>query len=211
MRSIVYDVIRQKVYHREVALKYGIKTNLVAWIIRKAKINPEFFNEMERKQLEKMADQKAVITTAQELMTSGDNLWNIRQLKAKIEQPLGKLLTDKFVGNVLKYSMNLRYKRVKMIAWKGNSERCLVLRQLCAKYLLEEMSNGAIMVSVDQSWLSNMGYRRMKWRARNDTNGVTVKQMTTKVNLIGACDSEGGVYNACNQTNTTSKVMILYL
>ena len=93
--------------------------------------------------------------------------------------------------------MHLKYKRIKMIAWTGNSERCKVLRQQCARYLLEEMNNGAILVSVDQSWLSTMGYTRRKWRARNETNSVPVKQLTPKINLIGACDSEGGVYNAC--------------
>ena len=120
-------------------------------------------------------------------------------------------MTDKFIGDVLKHQMHLKYKRIKMIAWKGNSERCLVLRQQCAKYLLQQMNEGAILVSVDQSWLSTMGYTRRKWRSRNETNSVPVKQLSPKINLIGACDSEGGVYNACTQTNTTSKVMITYL
>ena len=72
------------------------------------------------------------------------------------------------------------------------------------------MNDGAILVSVDQSWLSNMGYTRRKWRARNETNSVPVRQLSAKVNLIGGCDSEGGLYNACTQTNTTSKVMIVF-
>ena len=92
---------------------------------------------------------------------------------------------------------NLKYKKVKVISWKGNSERCLVLRQQCAKTILECMHDGAILVSIDESWLSDMGYTRRKWRGRNDTNGVPIKQLRPKVNLIGAVDSLGCIYNTC--------------
>ena len=59
------------------------------------------------------------------------------------------------------------------------------------------MNEGAILVSVDESWLSDLGYTRRKWRARNDTNGLPVKQLYPKVNLIGAVDSNGEIYSAC--------------
>ena len=63
--------------------------------------------------------------------------------------------------------------------------------------ILKEMVAGAILVSIDQSWLSHMGYTRRKWRGRNDTNGIPIKQLAPKVNLIGAVDSRGAIYNAC--------------
>ena len=42
-----------------------------------------------------------------------------------------------------------------------------------------------------------MGYTRRKWRQRNETNSVPVKQLRPKVNLIGGVDSAGNIYNAC--------------
>ena len=40
---------------------------------------------------------------------------------------------------------------------------------------MAEVEAGAIIVSVDQSWLTHMGYTRRKWRSRNDTNGTPLK------------------------------------
>ena len=45
-----------------------------------------------------------------------------------IDQPVNKRLKNAFVTKVLKKDLGLKYKRVKAISWKGNSERCLVLR-----------------------------------------------------------------------------------
>ena len=85
------------------------------------------------------------------------------------------------------------------------------MRQKCARVLLKEMADEAILVSVDQSWLSTMGSTRRKWRARGDTNGVAVKNVNPKVNLIGAVDSRGEIYSSCTDTNTNSLVFKVYM
>ena len=41
---------------------------------------------------------------------------------------IDKRLKNAFVAKVLKEDLGLRYRKVKAISWKGNSERCLVLR-----------------------------------------------------------------------------------
>ena len=56
-----------------------------------------------------------------------------------------------------------------------------------------------------------MGFTRRKWRARNDTNGVPIKNLNPRINLIGAVDSLGGIYNACTDTNTNSAVFIVFM
>ena len=57
--------------------------------------------------------------------------------------------SNAFVGKIMKDHFHMSYKRVKVVSFKGNSERCLVLRQLCAKVMLDEMNEGKILVSID--------------------------------------------------------------
>ena len=43
----------------------------------------------------------------------------------------------------------MRYRKIKSLPYLGNSERCLVQRAKCAKYILEQMDSDLIFVSVD--------------------------------------------------------------
>ena len=56
-----------------------------------------------------------------------------------------------------------------------------------------------------------MGSTNRKWRSRGDTNGVPIRNVNPKVNLLGAVDSRGGIYHACTTTNTNSLVFKVFM
>ena len=92
---------------------------------------------------------------------------------------------------MLRTDFGMRYKKVKRTPFHGNSERCLLLRQLFAKTPLAIMSSGKRVVNIDETWLPHTDFRRKKWRRKGDNNSASLKESSYRVNMIAALDSEG--------------------
>ena len=110
------------------AAKYHVKKALVSWIARHVAKDPSLLDEIELDEVNKSEDRLRVKMAVGRLLASGNVIWNIDQVQGYIEQPAGKSLTNSFVGSVLRNDLGLKYKKVKAISWKGNTERCKVLR-----------------------------------------------------------------------------------
>jgi hypothetical protein len=54
----------------------------------------------------------------------------------------------------------MRYKKVQKVAYQGNSQRSLVLRQLCAKSMLDILNGDMIVINLDESSFIEADYRR---------------------------------------------------
>ncbi len=50
--NIMYDVNIEKMYHAEVAEKYGVKTSCISNLVRLDKMNPSYLEELEFKERE---------------------------------------------------------------------------------------------------------------------------------------------------------------
>ena len=70
-------------------------------------------------------------------------------MKARFDLTVSKPL----IYRVLKQNFEMRYKRVKPIPWRGNSQRCMVLRALYGKKMIEELSKSQRVIHIDESWL----------------------------------------------------------
>ena len=120
-------------------------------------------------------------------------------------------VTDRFVASVLRNVFKMRFRKVKRVAFGGNSERSLVLRQLYAKVMLEQLSAGKRLIAIDETWLSESDFRRRKWRLPESTNSVVERAVTPRISVITAIDTEGNVYNSMTIVNTDSSVFRLFL
>ena len=79
------------------------------------------------------------------------------------------------VAAVMKENMGMRYRRIKQISMKQNSEQNLLLRQQWALIYMGLDNSKKIILNIDESWLDRMDYRRMKWMAYGSTNSVAKK------------------------------------
>ena len=79
------------------------------------------------------------------------------------------------VAAVMKENMGMRYRRIKQISMKQNSEQNLLLRQQWALIYMGLDNSKKIILNIDESWLDRMDYRRMKWRPYGSTNSVAKK------------------------------------
>ena len=105
----------------------------------------------------------------------------------------------------------MSYRKIKLIPYQGNSDRCLVLRQQYGKFMLETMNVRHRIINIDETWLNQTDYRRMKWRERNSTNSIPLRGITPRISMIAAIDTDGRVYFTLTQVNTDANVFVLFL
>ena len=92
----------------------------------------------------------------------------------------------------------MRFKKIKKIPFRGNSEKNLILRQQFAMKLLELLESGKRLLNVDESWLTSTNFKRSKWREQGTTNSMPEKFMNPQIAIIAAIDTEGDVYASLN-------------
>ena len=86
-----------------------------------------------------------------------------------------------------------------------------MLRQQYALVSLGLFRNQKIVLNFDETWVPQMDFRRMKWRAPGSTNSVPMKMVAPRISLVVAIDTLGNMYACFTQANTDSKVMGLFI
>ena len=81
---------------------------------------------------------------------------------------------------------------------------------LYAKKMLSLLEAGKRIINIDETWLPHMDFRQYKWCKRAEPNTVTVKQLSHRVNMIAAIDTDGRLYLSLTQQNTDSDVMLMF-
>ena len=115
------------------------------------------------------------------------------------------------VTKVLKEHLDMRFHKVKRVPFKGNSERSLVVRQQCAKKILELLEQGFNIINVDESWINELDFQRRKWHDRTESNSLPKKTVFPRLSLLAAIDTTGRVFMALTTINTTSEVVCLFV
>jgi hypothetical protein len=62
--------------------------------------------------------------------------------------------------------------------------------------MLPILQSGKRVINIDESWLPHLDFRNHKWSARGQKNTLGLKDLTPKVNMIVALDTQGQVYAA---------------
>ena len=87
----------------------------------------------------------------------------------------------------------------------------MVTRMLYAKKMFKLLEEGKRILNIDESWLPSLEFRSKKWRQRSETNTLSTKALSHRVNMIAAVDTEGHLYLSLTQFNTDSNVMLMFL
>ena len=114
------------------------------------------------------------------------------------------------VQRVMKDQLHMRFRKVSKGPIYLNSTRNLVLRQQGAMKVLEAINRGKVLINIDETWINESDFRRMKWRAYGETNIVQSVSLTPRVTLIAAVDTLGNVYLTLTQANSNNKTMEIY-
>ena len=140
------------------AIKYNTNVSTVRKIVRSFKHKPDYEGELLGKQAKKEERLTAAVSTIEDIMNRNEEIWTLKQVADAVLARHEVKLGPRVLSNVLKSHFDLRFRKVKRIPFKGNSERSLVVRQQCAKKLLELLDQGCRIVNVDESWINEVDF-----------------------------------------------------
>ena len=134
----MYDAVKvDNLTHASVAIKFSICAGTVRKIVRSFKVKDDFVQELLDKQFNTEAKFTAAVNTIQDYKANKQDIWSLKQIRNTIESKHNFFVSKRLVACVLRNRFDMRFHKVKRVAFKGNSERSLVVRQQCAKKMLE--------------------------------------------------------------------------
>ena len=68
-----------------------------------------------------------------------------------------------------------------------------------------------ILINLDESFFVDTEFRRRKWRIKGETNGVTEKGISPRLNVFGAVDTTGKVYLSITQVINNNEVFCVFM
>lgn len=76
--------------------------------------------------------------------------------------------------------------------------------------ILELIHQDKILLNMDETWLNECDFRRMKWREHDTSNIFPGSPLSPRITLIAALDTMGNVYLTLTQANSNNKTMEIY-
>ena len=67
----------------------------------------------------------------------------------------------------------MKFRKIKMIPYRGNSDQNIILRQLWAKEYLKLLGDGKVILNIDETFLGMSDFRRYKWQVPGTTNSIS--------------------------------------
>jgi hypothetical protein len=77
--------------------------------------------------------------------------------------------------------------------------------------MLDLYNADKIILNIDESWVGESDFRRMKWGPRRSTNSMRERVIAPRVTLIMAHDSNGELFMSLSQSNTDNLFFQLFL
>ena len=154
---------------------------------------------------------QSIIEAVKQLQEDRTRVWSTKQVCAEVERSGGLKVSPQLAARVLRQHFGFSYQRLVGTAFLSNSDRSLVLRLRFARMMLPMLASGKRIINVDESSIPFLDFHRRCWAKRGVKNTMSVKDLTQKVNMIAAIDTEGRSYVALTQINTDSEVMVCFL
>ena len=98
----------------------GVKKPAVGNLMRKAKANVKYIQELRTKQEEKQHLQDVVVSETRGLLRQQKIIHKASMVKHIVEDNHGLLVKDQLIYKIFREHLGMRYKKVKRIAFKGN-------------------------------------------------------------------------------------------
>ena len=96
--------------------------------MRNFRVKSDYVQELLDKQISSEAKTTAAVRTIQSFKDNDQCIWSINQVRDTIEAQSGVNASKRFVSSIMKNYFDMRFHKIKQVAFKGNSERSLVVR-----------------------------------------------------------------------------------
>jgi hypothetical protein len=88
----------------------------------------------------------------------------------------------------------LKYKRIKRIAFLGNADRCLVMRNVYARKMIDLVHSGKTIWNYDESFIKDTFFIRKKWCQSGNSNSVPNQSVRPRISVLLAMNNHGEAY-----------------
>ena len=209
--SIVHSVMVDNESYDDAARKHKVSIRLINLLVQKVKKNPKLFDEMaaEMEHQQLMHDNIKEVTLG---MIEQDAVIDKAEMVAiNVKRDYDFKPSNKLVRQVFRQDLGMKYQKLKKLAYQGNSERSLILRQQFSMKMLELLEQGKRILNIDETWISGMKCTHRSWQMPQRSRSLPEKQVTPSISLILGMDTEGDVYAGFTQVNTNTQVMKLFI
>ena len=172
-----------------------------------AKRESRRLKKREAKQVQKDARRQAAEAAIEEHLEAKRNIFTIAQVQNLTRNHHAGSLPHPELRSILRSTFNMRFRKIRQIAFQGNHERNLALRCLYAQRFLQALQDGYRLINIDETWLNQLEFCRAKWCQKGETNSLPVKGMNPRISMIVGLASTGEIYCALTQVNTDSDVV----
>ena len=135
---------------------------MISLLILKAKINPNFLNEIHAKRDEWIAKEKVIGRVVDQLILEDAFIDSCHQVVDQVNLESSILVKEYEVRKVMNQK-GMRYKKIKHVPLTANTEKNMILRQRWAMAVLDKDHKSKVYLNIDETWLGMSDFRRMKW------------------------------------------------
>lgn len=114
--------------HREVADAMRVKPSLISCLIKRTKDNKNFIHELRAKEDGKLERINKIVTEARTLLRQKQIIHKSSIVKHLVKDKHQLEVKNAFVCKVFREQLAMKFKPVKKIQFRGNSEQNLILR-----------------------------------------------------------------------------------
>ena len=73
------------------------------------------------------------------------------------------------------------------------------------------MKKGKRIINIDETWIGEMDFRRLKWRRRGESNTISSKDVLPRLSMLAAIDNYGEIYFSIVQANVDHQVFCIFI
>jgi len=102
----------------------SISKMLVYRVIKGFRTNSGYCEALEAKEQVAKSKVEAIVAVVQSFIERSQHIWRRSQIVDEVKKDHDLVVTEALVSKVLGGCFGMRYKRVTLVAFQGNSERC---------------------------------------------------------------------------------------
>ena len=158
-----------------------------------------------------LEEQKAVIRReVKQMVIDNEHIDSARTVQQRVLQNAQQKDSVARIRRMMSKDLDMSYARIKNISLRGNSVNNLIMRQRFAIKMLSLTQKKTIFINMDETWLDQSDYRRMKWRPKHSTNSMPIVQLAPRISMLVALDTLGNVYLSLTQSNSNNQIMEIF-
>ena len=125
--------------------------------------NSNLLTEMLSRRNEEMETKNLIVKHIESLIENNMILDSVFKISQEIKESLGIEISREKLRRIMRFDMNMSYKKIKGIRLHDNTVKNLILRQQFAKRYIEVSMAKTRIINIDETWLGMEDFRRMKW------------------------------------------------